>query len=465
VVPWRRKRDGGRSLTRLPPLGPPTNGHAALLSPHTGSPEFRHLSSAARSVLLADVSASVSASHGGVEEGTHEKQHLAWTRWTRWLQQVELFDDEYLEAFQPKSRTRLIGAFAAAVRAARFSGAAYDQLAASTVSGTVNDVASAFVDAGVPDPRQTESGATSRFLQRQYRSYRNSDANIKQQKALTASILLDLHEHSQLPISSQAEKATATLAIGAFFFAMRSCEYTHVTGPRRTKPLRLRNLRFIKNRRTMDLTSPDIASADAIAITFEFQKTDIQNETVHQHSTGRAVLCPVSAWADIVQRILAYPNSDEHSLVSTVVCNDKRSLITGAFLCTKLRDAAQRIGEDVLGFPPSDIGTHSIRSGGAMAMYLAGVPVFTIMLIGRWSSDAFLRYIRRQVLQFSAGVSKRMVATLDDFFTLPDFDTENPRTRGHRHNYSSPLQQKGLARNPTPDHVLESLTPRFELAT
>ena len=30
---------------------------------------------------------------------------------------------------------------------------------------------------------------------------------------------------------------------------------------------------------------------------------------------------------------------------------------------------------------PEDIGTHSIRSGAAMAMYLAGVPTFTIMMI------------------------------------------------------------------------------------
>jgi hypothetical protein len=30
-----------------------------------------------------------------------------------------------------------------------------------------------------------------------------------------------------------------------------------------------------------------------------------------------------------------------------------------------------------------------------MVMYLAGVPVFTIMLLGFWSSDAFLWYIRK----------------------------------------------------------------------
>jgi hypothetical protein len=290
---------------------------------------------------------------------------------------------------------------------------------------------------------------------------------VKQQKAVTASILRELFAHAQLTTSSTAEVAAADLAIGAFFFAMRSCEYTHVTGSRRTKPLRLRNLRFLRNNKVLALSDPDLASATAIAITFEFQKTDVRHETVHQHATGRTVLCPVRRWAAIVRRILAYSGSDADSLVSTVVCNDKRSLVTGAFLSTKLRDAARALGEDVLGFPADDIGTHSIRSGGAMAMYLAGVPVFTIMLIGRWSSDAFLRYIRRQVLQFSVGVSKRMIANQEgDFFTLPDFGTDSPRARGHRNNFSSPPKENGLARNlPTPDHVLESLKPRFELAT
>jgi hypothetical protein len=55
-----------------------------------------------------------------------------------------------------------------------------------------------------------------------------------------------------------------------------------------------------------------------------------------------------------------------------------------------------------------------------MAMFLAGVPVFTIMLLGRWSSDAFLRYIRKQVKEFSAGISQKMILH-EDFFTIPSF--------------------------------------------
>jgi hypothetical protein len=80
------------------------------------------------------------------------------------------------------------------------------------------------MEAGFPDPQQSAAGAPSRFLQRQYKSYRNLDKNLKLQKAITASVLLNMHAHAQLPFSTPAEKATADLAIGAFFFAMRSYE-------------------------------------------------------------------------------------------------------------------------------------------------------------------------------------------------------------------------------------------------
>ena len=83
-----------------------------------------------------------------------------------------------------------------------------------------------------------------------------------------------------------------------------------------------------------------------------------------------------------------------------------------------------------------------------MAMYLNQVPVYTIMLIGRWSSDAFLRYIRRQVQQFSAGVSARMIQT-PHFFTVPEtFNiVHDPRTPNNRNSLAS--NNFGSARQPT----------------
>jgi hypothetical protein len=259
-----------------------------------------------------------------------------------------LFDDAYLEAIQPRTRTRLLGAFAAAIRYARFSGTAYCQLAAGTVSDTVNHVASTFVDAGFADPRKHGDGASSRFLQRQYKCYRNLDADVKQQKVITASILVNMFDHAQ----TAGGKAAAELAIGTFFFAMWSCEYSHVDGVCRTKLLRLRNIRFIKENRTLPLSDPRLTSADAVTITFEFQNTDVRSETVHQHATHLPVLCPMLRWAKIMQQVLSYPGGDPDCLVSTVVTHDRRRLVTSKFVANQLwAAAASRIGKDVLGPP------------------------------------------------------------------------------------------------------------------
>jgi hypothetical protein len=70
-----------------------------------------------------------------------------------------------------------------------------------------------------------------------------------------------------------------------------------------------------------------------------------------------------------------------------------------------------------------------------MEMYLAVVPVYTIMLISRWPSDAFLHYIQKQVKQFSKDVAKKML-THCSFQTIPDIapctvSNDNPQ----QHNY------------------------------
>jgi hypothetical protein len=51
-------------------------------------------------------------------------------------------------------------------------------------------------------------------------------------------------------------------------------------------------------------------------------------------------------------------------------------------LLTHLRRAADLLGPHNLGYTSDQICLHSAQSGAAMAMYLAGVPVFTIMLLG-----------------------------------------------------------------------------------
>ena len=78
----------------------------------------------------------------------------------------------------------------------------------------------------------------------------------------------------------------------------------------------------------------------------------------------------------------------------------------------------------------------------AMHMYLDKVPVYTIMLQGCWSSDAFLLNIRRQVQQFSSGLSSGMVQK-ESVFTVPDatpLSLEDPRTGNVNSIATAPMQ-------------------------
>ncbi len=231
--------------------------------------------------------------------------------------------------------------------------------------------------------------------------------------------------------------ALCELFIGAFFFAMRSCEYLKVSGHRKTKLLALRNIRFYKGNTPLYHNDPQLHKADTVSITFEEQKRDAKNDIITHHRTEDKILCPVKIWSKIVRRISNYSSSTPDTTVNTYFYPDgKKLLFTGPQLLKRVRLAAATIGQDKLGFTPNQLGLHSARSGAAMAMYLAGIPVFTIMLLGRWSSDAFLRYIRKQVKEFSTGVSKKMIIH-EHFFTVPSASNEDPRRQNHPLNLTS----------------------------
>ncbi len=101
------------------------------------------------------------------------------------------------------------------------------------------------------------------------------------------------------------------LTIGAAFFACHSCKLLTVPKreERRTKLLCLQNIRFFKDRHLIPAPSANLESADSVAITFEMQKNDSKFDTVIHGWTDVPVLCPVLKWAQLVNRILSYPNT------------------------------------------------------------------------------------------------------------------------------------------------------------
>ena len=88
---------------------------------------------------------------------------------------------------------------------------------------------------------------------------------------------------------SEFEKAVSELILGAFFFAMRSCEYVKTYKPGRTKKLHIRNIKFTKIRRTICKTSKEIFKADYVSITYEFQKNADKFEVILQERSGKAL--------------------------------------------------------------------------------------------------------------------------------------------------------------------------------
>ena len=192
---------------------------------------------------------------------------------------------------------------------------------------------------------------------------------------------------------------------------MRLCKYAKVpkAEQRQTKQLCIRNIAFIKDGKILKHNSPSLHLGDCVLITFERQKNDRKASTVTQWQTADKLLCPLKIWASLIRRILSYKGTNKNSPVSLAKHNNKIINVTGEMIADLCRNGVVTIGETKLGILRSKIGTKSICSGAAMAMYLSGVPVFSIMLIRRWSSTAFLKYIWKQVQEFSQWISSKMI--------------------------------------------------------
>jgi hypothetical protein len=226
---------------------------------------------------------------------------------------------------------------------------------------------------------------------------------------------------------SPRDKAVTWLLIGAIFFAMRSCEYLHTAAEekKRTKIITIGNITFKKDNRVVSHNSPDLAKSNLVRVRFCYQKNDRRDVCIHMFRSGDPILCPVTAWAETVQRVHKIPGAGPNSEVCLFIdANKKITLLRADHVRSKLKAIVHLIGEESLGFQKNDIGLHSIRSGGAMAMFLSGTPVIIIMRVGRWSSEAFLEYIRDQVENFTCGVSKNMLK-YEEFFNLK-LDSKKP---------------------------------------
>jgi hypothetical protein len=168
------------------------------------------------------------------------------------------------------------------------------------------------------------------------------------------------------------------------------------------------------------------------------QKQDKKNNTTTQKALDNLTLCVVRAAATIIRRIQFYPGANKNTPIPAIWKYNRIKNITSKHITNTLQDAILAIEEDTLHIAANKIGTHSIHLGAAMAMFLGGCLVFLIMIIGRWSSNAFLRYIWKQVEEFNHDVSPKMLTHMFHRhipnYISPTISNFNPRQRNHPDN-------------------------------
>jgi len=82
-----------------------------------------------------------------------------------------------------------------------------------------------------------------------------------------------------------------------------------------------------------------------------------------------------------------------------------------------VQDAIPLSGDDTTGYKEEDVGSHSLRSGGATALYINGYDTMAIQRAGRWTSDTFLMYIHSQLDVVLRGLLEAM-ATRTHFLNM-----------------------------------------------
>ena len=153
-----------------------------------------------------------------------------------------------------------------------------------------------------------------------------------------------------------------------------------------------------------------------------------------QEDTGDPILCPVKEGAAVAQILLKIPGTTLDSPICIFFEDRKFCIITQATLIKEFRSATTEIGDKILCCKAEGICTYSVRPAVSMSMLLDNVPIFLIMLSVRWSLDALLEYIRKQVMNFNKGLSSRMIIN-NIFHTLPDMRISlfGPSTINHEY--------------------------------
>ena len=222
--------------------------------------------------------------------------------------------------------------------------------------------------------------------------------------------------------ASPQQEATGDLVLIAFYYLLRVGEYTTKTRRKkktRTVQFRIKDVTFFKRDRRgllmalpRNATEEQVMGADAATLRISNQKSGHAGACIHHEALpGKGQRCPIRALGRRVCHVSRHSRSG-NAFLSSYWDDIGRGDVTDGNISYAVKFAAKMLNYPSRGIPIERIDTHSLRSGGACALKMAGYGDAAIQKMGRWApkSTSWLEYIQQQLSTFSAGMSAAMSA-------------------------------------------------------
>lgn len=285
-----------------------------------------------------------------------------------------------------------------------------------TVQGYLTAIRHYHMDAGLGDVTKHPRIASAMT------GLKKASGAVIQKRPVTPQMLIHILERLQ-----RTGQVLHTFLIGGvqgpFFFMLRASEYSASSQGNwdQEKILRRKDIKWKLN----DKYTHMYWRADEVEIHIRSSKTDQVGVGVFRSmKLSGEVLCVVKAFQQVYELGLRMEDTAPFFMTPSGV------MITRTMVSDILKSAAKDLGD-----PLDEYSSHSLRRGGATALYSKGYSREAIMYLGRWKSDTWLRYAKMTQEQLST--AGKDIATAS--YTLAGSSTvDTPRNLGQRQRNSDP---------------------------
>lgn len=278
-----------------------------------------------------------------------------------------------------------------------------------TVRGYLSSIRFYHLEAGLPDPTKYPKVS---FIMRGLKRYSQGSTP---KRPVTPKLLL--HILSRLNLSIPCHSYVWAALLTGYMFMLRASEYLGESSQTvdKGKALRRKDILFLTDGKPV--VNPD--RANQVQIFIRSSKTDQYGAGVYRvlDASGEDI-CVV----DAIRRVYKLGSGYVDSAPLFLGLDGK--MVTRGTISNILKRAAADLGE-----PEAAVSSHSLRGGGATALYNAGHPVERIMYLGRWASDAWMIYVK---------MTRECLADVSKDLATATYSIAGPLVRGQQEGWEGP---------------------------